>query len=144
MCAEWAKGFDPALLLTGLTKHVTVTAEGGLSWSAPEYDDYITVLRTALLTAMAAGGANRRAFERDVSGSLTADHVLAAWGASGYRCAVCEKDLSKKDGDLTLDHRHPLEFGGPNAPENLRAACKSCNSKEYWKWWREHGKRRAA
>jgi HNH endonuclease len=70
--------------------------------------------------------------------------VIAVWEASNYRCAVCNKDLSKKDGDLTLDHRQPLEFDGPNTPGNLRTACRSSNSKEYWRCWREYREKRAA
>ena len=92
----------------------------------------------------AAAEANRRAAKRGVPGRLTGRDVIGAWEASGYRCAVCKKDLSKKDGDLSLDHQHPLEFGGPNTPNNLRAVCRSCNAKEYWKWWRECGGKRAA
>jgi hypothetical protein len=37
-----------------------------------------------------------------------------------------------------------LEFGGPNLPDNLRTACRSCNSKEYWRWWRLNEAQRAA
>ena len=92
----------------------------------------------------AAAAANGRAAKRGLPGRLTGRDVIRAWESSGYRCAVCKKDLSKKDGDLSLDHQHPLEFGGPNTPNNLRAACRSCNAKEYWKWKREHGQKRAA
>jgi hypothetical protein len=30
--------------------------------------------------------------------------------------------------DLTLDHRVPFSLGGPDTVENLRAACRPCNS----------------
>ena len=92
----------------------------------------------------AAVEANARAAKRGIPGRITGCDVIRAWVASAYRCAVCDKDLSKKDGDLSLDHRHPLEFSGPNTPDNLRAACRSCNGKEYWKWRRDHGENRAA
>jgi 5-methylcytosine-specific restriction endonuclease McrA len=92
----------------------------------------------------AAATANARALKRGISGRITGRDVIRAWEASDYHCAVCDKDLSRKDGDLSLDHRHPMEFGGPNAPDNLRAACRSCNPREYWMWRREFGKKRAA
>ena len=92
----------------------------------------------------AAATANARAAKRGIRGRITGRDVIRAWEASAYRCAVCDKDLSKKDGDLSLDHRHPLEFGGPNTQDNLRAACRSCNAKEYWRWWREHVEKRVA
>ena len=85
----------------------------------------------------AANSANARACKSGSHGRLTADDVLAVWETNGYRCAVCKKNLAKKDRDLTIDHQDPLEFGGSNTPDNLRCACQSCNSKEYWKCRRE-------
>lgn len=84
----------------------------------------------------ASDGANARASQKGVAGRITADDVIRAWEISGYRCAVGGEDLSKKDGNLTIDHTTPMSCGGTNTPDNLRAACRSCNQKEYWRWWR--------
>jgi 5-methylcytosine-specific restriction endonuclease McrA len=92
----------------------------------------------------AALSANLRAAGRGRRGLITGRDVISAWESSGYRCAVCDKDLSVRNGDLTLDHKVPLEFRWSNTPDNLRATCRSCNSKEYWRCRREHGEKRAA
>jgi len=41
----------------------------------------------------------------------------------GYRCVACGSPL-----DLTIDHIHPVAWGGTNDPSNLRTLCRSCNS----------------
>lgn len=41
-----------------------------------------------------------------------------------YTCRYCRS----KDGELTIDHVVPTALGGSDAPDNLVAACKDCNS----------------
>jgi 5-methylcytosine-specific restriction endonuclease McrA len=41
------------------------------------------------------------------------------------RCAYCGAA-----GPLTIDHRIPLSRGGTNTQDNVKPACKSCNSKK--------------
>src|SRR5207244_418469 len=42
-----------------------------------------------------------------------------------HRCAYCGAS-----GPLTIDHRVPLSRGGPNSKDNIKPACRSCNSKK--------------
>lgn len=42
----------------------------------------------------------------------------------GYRCTYC----GVEEPSLHCDHVIPLSRGGPTKPDNLVAACKSCNS----------------
>ncbi|MHB8631481.1 MAG: HNH endonuclease [Candidatus Limnocylindria bacterium] len=42
-----------------------------------------------------------------------------------HRCAYCGAS-----GPLTIDHRVPLSRGGRNAKDNIKPACRSCNSKK--------------
>lgn len=42
----------------------------------------------------------------------------------GDPCAYCSAP------SVALDHIHPRILGGPNGPENLTGACKSCNSRK--------------
>jgi 5-methylcytosine-specific restriction endonuclease McrA len=44
-----------------------------------------------------------------------------------YICQICG-ELLGPDGDLTLDHIIPRRFGGDKSYENLRVACRPCNS----------------
>jgi 5-methylcytosine-specific restriction endonuclease McrA len=42
-----------------------------------------------------------------------------------HRCAYCGAS-----GPLTIDHRVPLSRGGRNSSDNIKPACRSCNSKK--------------
>jgi 5-methylcytosine-specific restriction endonuclease McrA len=53
---------------------------------------------------------------------------LAIYLRDGFACAYCQAKLAERGTKLTLDHLHPVELGGTNAPENLVTACISCNS----------------
>jgi 5-methylcytosine-specific restriction endonuclease McrA len=44
----------------------------------------------------------------------------------GSRCWWCGRDLPQEQ--LTLDHLKPTSKGGSNSLENLRLACRECNS----------------
>lgn len=92
----------------------------------------------------AAKEANRRAAKFGLLGRIRGKDVIQVWERCGCRCLVCGTDLSTKDRNLTLDHRIPMRFGGPNHPSNLRATCLSCNLREYWRIRRERLHRAAA
>ncbi|MGW1840355.1 HNH endonuclease [Streptomyces sp. NPDC002067] len=47
--------------------------------------------------------------------------LLARWGG----CAYCDGPAEE------LDHVIPLARGGPDAPSNVVAACRSCNASKY-------------
>jgi 5-methylcytosine-specific restriction endonuclease McrA len=53
-------------------------------------------------------------------------HLLAHDWGFGLRCYWCLQDLPFDQ--LTLDHLRPSSKGGSNNPENLRLACRKCNS----------------
>jgi hypothetical protein len=41
-------------------------------------------------------------------------------------CVYCESQEN-----LTIDHIHPIHFGGKNNPSNITVACISCNSRKH-------------
>jgi len=56
--------------------------------------------------------------------------------ATARRCCYCRVPLIPGDPGpqgATVDHRVPLIQGGTNAPSNLLAACRSCNSSKSYK-----------
>lgn len=44
----------------------------------------------------------------------------------GFRCRYC--GATPTEGELTVDHVVPVALGGSDAPDNLVAACRACNS----------------
>ena len=46
--------------------------------------------------------------------------------AAGWRCQMTPGCTNPA---TTVDHVIPLALGGTNAPENLRASCRGCNSR---------------
>ena len=46
----------------------------------------------------------------------------------GYRCALCNLDVSQS-WDYRCDHIRPLREGGTNDPANLRCVCVGCHNK---------------
>lgn len=70
----------------------------------------------------AASKARRRA--REVA-PVDADSIVRRDGCS---CYICGRALSRRE--VTLDHVTPLARGGAHAAENLRVACKPCNSRK--------------
>lgn len=49
----------------------------------------------------------------------------AVYARDGHRCVICSATE-----DLTLDHIYPWSLGGPDAIDNLRVLCRSCNSRK--------------
>lgn len=57
--------------------------------------------------------------------ALTITERQAVFDRDGQICRWCGATEQ-----LTIDHIHPVSYGGTNAPENLQVLCRSCNS---WK-----------
>jgi 5-methylcytosine-specific restriction endonuclease McrA len=54
----------------------------------------------------------------------------AQWAAGNRRCAYCACALTlepERRNSVTLDHRHPVVYGGPDRPDNWAMACLRCN-----------------
>jgi 5-methylcytosine-specific restriction endonuclease McrA len=71
---------------------------------------------------------NARAAREGVSGTVTAEQLLARLTYYGHRCYLCG---SAPNG---FDHVKPLAAGGPNIPANLRPVCGPCNSRKGATW----------
>ncbi len=75
--------------------------------------------------------------ERPVSGGVGAfrripvpqDIRWMVFARDGYRCLDCGGTI-----DLTIDHIHPVVWGGTNDPSNLQTLCRSCNSVKGDSW----------
>ena len=74
----------------------------------------------------------RRATERKMINTLTAQEWADILEAYNYRCAYCDVEFNC---ELlpTKDHVIPISNGGNNTKENVVPACKSCNSKKGYK-----------
>lgn len=57
---------------------------------------------------------------------LSKNRILAIFRRDGFTCQIC----GAPGGDLTIDHIKPVSKGGGNEAENLRAACRTCNTKK--------------
>lgn len=44
------------------------------------------------------------------------------------RCCYCKKIVP--EGEMTMDHMYPQEFGGPTIPENMLPCCQKCNGEK--------------
>lgn len=66
----------------------------------------------------------RRARLASVPSSTDAAALAAILSAALGRCAYCAREVER----LTFDHIVPIARGGHDVPENLAAACVSCNS----------------
>ncbi len=55
---------------------------------------------------------------------------LKIYERDGYRCQICDKDLSQGQTgkDMVLDHKIPLSKGGSNANSNLWLLCRRCDA----------------
>jgi len=79
--------------------------------------------------AVREGGAIRRARERGAGGppitKATRDMV---WERDGGCCYLCKLPVPREQ--LSIEHVIALANGGTNHPDNLRAACRGCNSRK--------------
>ncbi len=57
--------------------------------------------------------------------AISRKHREAILAAQNGRCWVCSDELFKV---YEIDHRQALIHGGDNAPDNLRALCRSCHT----------------
>lgn len=73
-----------------------------------------------------AAQTRRRAREKALPATLTAEQWLAILAAYQYRCAYCN-DKPKR---LSQDHVIPISKGGGTIPSNIVPACISCNSRK--------------
>lgn len=74
--------------------------------------------------ASEAGPANRaKAVRKDMR--YRYERIFVNLGRrDGFRCKHCDSS----DGDLQIDHIHPVSRGGDNEIENLQLLCSSCNA----------------
>jgi 5-methylcytosine-specific restriction endonuclease McrA len=53
---------------------------------------------------------------------------LAIYMRDGFRCLICNADLSAVSAwHITLDHHVPRHLGGTNESRNLYTCCRDCN-----------------
>lgn len=61
---------------------------------------------------------------------VSLDDLSVLLSEYGNQCWICDGILT----DVTWDHFQPLTKGGSHTVDNLRPACKSCNSKKSNRW----------
>lgn len=83
--------------------------------------------RANRLRALAAAH-NARAHGAGVTGTVTAEQLLARLTYYGHRCYLCNGTPNG------FDHVKPLSAGGPNLAANLRPVCGPCNSHKGQSW----------
>ena len=76
------------------------------------------------------GKAKRRARERLLINTLTAQEWIDILKKYKFKCAYCGKEFTLFDRE-TKDHVIPISKGGNNTRENIVPACRSCNSKKH-------------
>lgn len=74
------------------------------------------------------GKPKRRARKVNAPGTHTVQDRRQIWAAFNGRCWMCG------DPATAIDHVQPLSKGGSDGPENLRPACKPCNSRKGRTW----------
>jgi len=72
----------------------------------------------------------RRAIEKDIINTLTAQEWTDILEAYNYRCAYCDIEFEVEN-MLHKDHVIPISKGGHNIKENIVPACRICNSKKH-------------
>lgn len=80
----------------------------------------------------------RKARKLAASGFHTKEQFLAKCEFFGWRCYLCDIQLSLET--VTLEHRKPLSRGGSNWIANIAPACKFCNSRKHNKTEQEYRK----
>jgi 5-methylcytosine-specific restriction endonuclease McrA len=71
---------------------------------------------------------NRRALKLGAEGTHTRADFDRQLAKQSYRCFWCSADIRVEP---TEDHYVPLARGGSNGPDNIVAACRSCNSRKW-------------
>jgi len=71
----------------------------------------------------------RRAREKEIINTLTAQEWLDILEEYNYRCAYCDVEFEVENMPHK-DHVIPITKGGHNVKENIVPACQSCNSKK--------------
>ena len=74
-------------------------------------------------------GVIRRAREREIINTLTAEEWIKILKEYKFKCAYCGKEFDLFNRE-TRDHVIPISKGGDNIKENIVPACQSCNSKK--------------
>jgi hypothetical protein len=87
------------------------------------------MIRGSILLVAAIAGAvesHRRARSSGIH-RIPIDQGLrwAVFQRDGYACVHCGSGS-----DLTVDHIHPVLYGGTNSADNLQTLCRSCNSRK--------------
>ena len=72
----------------------------------------------------------RRARMAKAGGTFTASDWTAQIQQQNNLCYYCGKPFTTT-APATIDHVIPISKGGRHSPENIVAACRSCNSKKY-------------
>ena len=71
----------------------------------------------------------RRATEKNIINTLTAQEWIDILKKYKFRCAYCGKEFTLFDRP-EKDHAIPISKGGNNTKENIVPSCRSCNAKK--------------
>ena len=121
------------MLVTGKgDKEIILTLPGiGSSpnpqWIYPTKDEWIQILKQL---------DDPEHFETDSSGAVKAIHRKSqrqiasqvqweVFRRANFKCEYCGQERP-----LTMDHYNPVELGGTDEMENLKAACRPCNKRK--------------
>ena len=116
----------------GTTLHILMPGYGlnstkDLQTVFPSIDEWIQLLKQT---------DDPEYFETDPSGAVKAIHrknmrqiaydiQWQVYRRAGFRCEYCESSRP-----LTIDHWFPVELGGTDEIDNLKAACRPCNRRK--------------
>lgn len=102
---------DAEMLLSGLVK-IGLLNESDEGYMIAEWPEFVKIVPPP---------SDQRLF--DAMRSVARVFAAEVFARDNHRCVYCGRT-----DDLTLDHVTPLTRGGANTPENLKTACRSCNS----------------
>lgn len=108
--------------------HIGIAARNAGSYTIPARGDGSgDAVRVRVDAAFIAHGIDLFGWHQPapVRTALTASERQAVFDRDGRRCRWCGATEN-----LTIDHIHPVSYGGTNALGNLQVLCASCNS---WK-----------
>ena len=72
----------------------------------------------------------RRAKEKEIINTLTAEEWIDILKKYKFECAYCGKEFTLFDRE-TRDHVIPISKGGNNIKENIVPACNNCNARKH-------------